>query len=229
MRLFTIYSDSTEHLLSKFLRPSVPNGWEYRGFKLPESVTSQTGLDFAAALGRWGYNWIANNLERFPGECLLFTGCDQFFVSDCEADLQSRIGDNDMLCPQDGPHTCGDFRYVRSTPKTIHAFRNWPKDSPYWWVDNPLLKTALLPYELYWSMFSQTGGMWEPDFFHPAPPKTALWIHGNGTRIKHKAALLTEYKQALASMDTVQEEREDDKTNQILARIARGEGVLLNV
>lgn len=226
MKVFVPYSDAIEHLLRDFYLPSVPKSWTVTTTKLPDSVAKARAEDFQTLLGVWVYNWIANTLEAHPSERMLFTGCDQFFRGDCEQDLESRMGNADVLSPQDGEHICGDFRYVRSTPKTIMAFRMWPlsQDRPFWWAKNVMLDIQLLPHDKYWSMYSFTMGSWRPGLPMPVPPSGALWVHGNGTSLEHKAKLLSEYQNAIVAVPDSQKKWFKQPKN-LPAKIAQLEGV----
>lgn len=203
MQVHVLCSKYMEDILREFYLPSVPSSWVVTRHDLPDEIVFASELEFQNKLARWGCNWIADTLEAHPGECCLFTGCDQFYRGDCEQDLIERLGDADMCCPLDGKFFCGDFRYVRSTPHTIRVFRAWPQRKPtegeYWWTSNPELNIVALPKDLYWGTWAEASGHWEPDFPAPVPPKTALWIHGNGAKLEHKAALLKHYRACLTT------------------------------
>ena len=202
MKLFVTYSDVTEHLLRKFYLPSVPSYWNVTVQKLPDEV-ALAGDKLMRRLTVWAYRWIADTLEKYPGECLLFTGCDQYYRGDCEDDLKERLGFADLASPSDGWPFCGDLRYVRSSPRTVNAFRKGAfqerhvtADQRYWWRSNYMMEMVRLPASHYWGLWANACGYWEPFIAPPLPPKTALWIHGNGTKMENKAELLKRYQEA---------------------------------
>jgi len=126
MKVFSIYTDSTRHLLKKWFLPSLKDDWDLRLIYFPDYKDNG---DYRSP--QW-YKLLQEKLfllidaiKKNPGEVILWTDVDFQFFRKCDPEIRTFIAGKDIVF-QDWSHfgktVCMGFMAIRCNPAALSFF-----------------------------------------------------------------------------------------------------------
>lgn len=125
MNIYTIYSDSHEEMLLRYLLPSLPSGYG-------RSITVKKVNQYCASGSFYSSGWadmcrekviyFLDICKREMGNTFLFTDADVQFFSDPIEPLLIELGDFDIACQDDIHQFCSGLFVCRANDATLALF-----------------------------------------------------------------------------------------------------------
>lgn len=119
-KIYTLYTETHKHMLEEYFLPSVPSSFEIVQREFPqECPTGAFHADGWMKTMTRKVEYIIESIQETMGSWFIHSDCDIQFFEDFHDDIESHLGNLDMVGMDDNM-LCAGFFASKSSPKTLH-------------------------------------------------------------------------------------------------------------